>query len=198
VFCRALNGLLALIGPSSAQSDAFLWHDGAPPEGSDTDGDRWPDIVDSCPTVANRDQADADGDGVGDACDNCVTFPNPRMSPTDYLRANPWVTLTGGQRDDDHDGYGNLCDASFPPAQAPVVGEADLIAFRASMGRMRSSDACGVNHDQPCAIFDLDQVGTVTNVSDLARLRELTDRPPGPKCPTCPLECVSGPDGSCD
>jgi hypothetical protein len=43
----------------------------------DTDGDGIPDIVDNCPTVANRDQRDSDGDGVGDACDNCPNHYNP-------------------------------------------------------------------------------------------------------------------------
>jgi Thrombospondin type 3 repeat len=34
----------------------------------DSDGDGWPDAVDSCPSLSNPTQADADGDGVGDAC----------------------------------------------------------------------------------------------------------------------------------
>ncbi|MFQ5589938.1 MAG: thrombospondin type 3 repeat-containing protein, partial [Phycisphaerae bacterium] len=34
----------------------------------DADADGWPDQVDNCPNIGNRDQIDEDGDGVGDAC----------------------------------------------------------------------------------------------------------------------------------
>ena len=197
VFCRDLNALLALTGPSPAQSDAFLWHDGASAPGTDGDGDGWPDVVDSCPSLANRDQADADGDGVGDACDNCTEFPNPRVS-RDYLRSNPWATLTGGQRDDDHDGYGNVCDASFPPRSGDLVGSLDQIAFRASNAHVRSADNCGSSQTEPCAAFDLDEQGVFISAADLARFRELFGKVPGPKCASCPLACVAGPAGSCD
>jgi hypothetical protein len=197
VFCRDVNALLALTGPTDAQSDAFLWHDGEAPPGADADGDRWPDVLDSCPTIANRDQVDSDGDGVGDVCDNCVAVPNPRV-PRDYLRASPWATLTGGQRDDDHDGYGNVCDAVFPPGPGDVVGADDLFAFRASYVRSRELDICGVDQDLPCAIFDLDEQSTLISAVDLARFRDLFGAPAGPKCPTCPLTCEAGFDGSCD
>jgi Thrombospondin type 3 repeat len=36
--------------------------------GADRDGDGWPDDCDTCPDLANPDQADADEDGWGDAC----------------------------------------------------------------------------------------------------------------------------------
>ena len=84
---------------------------------SDPDGDGVLDPADNCPTVANGpaqaavanvgNQTDTDGDGVGDACDNCRLIANPRVSPdpASFVLANPWATLTGGQRDDDHDGY---------------------------------------------------------------------------------------------
>lgn len=49
--------------------------------------------------------SDVDSDGVCDAVDNCLNVPNP------------------GQRDDDLDGYGNICDADLN--QDCIVGGAD-------------------------------------------------------------------------
>jgi hypothetical protein len=60
-----------------------------------------------------------------------------------FLTANAWATLTGGQRDDDHDGYGNKCDADFTPTGA-IVGPADLAQFRTSEGKSRTVDTCGL------------------------------------------------------
>jgi len=167
---------------------------------ADADGDGVPDSVDNCPTVANTDQADGDADGVGDACDNCVDVSNPRVTPdvSTYLGTNPWATLTGGQRDDDHDGYGNICDAKFPGTAGSAVGNPDLAQFRASFGKSRTGDTCGTAGDLPCAIFDLDQ-GAATNIGnpDLAVFRKLFGKAPGPKCPTCPLTCDAGTAGTC-
>jgi len=166
---------------------------------SDVDGDGVCDDVDNCSTIANPDQSDADGDGVGDACDNCVNVANARVAPdpVSYLAANPWATLTGGQRDDDHDGYGNRCDAKFPGTSGALVGSADLGQMRASLGKDRASDSCGTSGSEPCAIFDLSESSLVIGSPDLAQFRLLNGRLPGPKCPTCPLACSAGSDGSC-
>ncbi len=200
VFCRASNGLLALIGaiPGAAPeaSDAFLWHGGESAPGSDDDADGWPDALDSCPTISNREQTDSDGDGVGDVCDSCVLFPNPRRALS-YLDENPWATLTGGQRDDDHDGYGNACDADFT-ATGRMVASKDLAHFRASSGKSRSDDNCARSGDRPCAIFDLYEEGTIIDSDDLRRFRELSGKPAGPKCASCPLVCEAGAAGSCE
>jgi hypothetical protein len=167
--------------------------------GPDQDGDGIPDATDNCPTVANPTQTDTDGDGVGDACDNCVNVANPRVTPDipTFLSANPWATLTGGQRDDDHDGYGNKCDAKFPDTTGTLVGASDLGQFRASNGKSRTGDTCGTAGTHPCAIYDLDETGTVINSGDLGVFRSLNGKAPGPKCPTCPLTCSAGTAGTC-
>ena len=77
----------------------------SPPLDVDSDSDGLFDRVDNCPSLRNADQLDTDRDGVGDVCDNCVTFSNPRVSPS------PGHSATGGQTDDDGDGFGNQCDA---------------------------------------------------------------------------------------
>jgi len=167
--------------------------------GVDTDGDGVADTADNCPTVENPDQADYDFDGVGDACDNCVIVANPRVTPdaSAFLASNPWATLTGDQRDDDHDGYGNRCDAHFTSTSG-LVGTGDLTQFRASNGKNRTGDTCGTSGTEPCARYDLDEVSVVIDSGDLVNFRALTGKPPGPKCPTCPLPCRAGTAGSCD
>jgi hypothetical protein len=169
----------------------------------DSDLDGVADVADNCPTVANANQADADGDGVGDACDNCVNVPNPRVTPdaNTYLSANPWATLTGGQRDDDHDGYGNKCDAKFETAgctTGSVVGACDLGQFRPSQGQNRAADTCGTSGTVPCAIFDLDEMNPIINAGDLGAFHGLNGQAPGPKCLTCPLACSAGTAGACN
>ncbi|HTO68849.1 MAG TPA: FG-GAP-like repeat-containing protein [Myxococcota bacterium] len=182
---------LAGNGPNEADVRSFV----------DTDGDGIVDGLDNCPTIANANQLDTDGDGVGDACDSCVNIANPRVTPdaATYLAANPWATLTGGQRDDDHDGYGNKCDAKFPGTLGTAVGAPDLAQFRASNGKSRTGDNCGTSGTLPCAIFDLDE-GTAAAIGapDLAQFRSLNGKVPGPKCPTCPLTCQAGTAGTCN
>lgn len=60
----------------------------------DNDGDDIACAVDTCPSVANPDQADSDRDGVGDACDVCPNEFDP------------------DQRDGDGDGQGDACQDS--------------------------------------------------------------------------------------
>jgi len=176
------------------------------PAQGNLDSDRFGDACDNCPAVANDSQSDVDGDAVGDLCDSCVNVANPRVPgsrgvPGDtasYLSTNVWATLTGGQRDDDHDGFGNKCDAKFPGTLGTVVGASDLAQFRASNGKSRTADTCGTAGTHPCAIFDLDE-GSASSIGapDLAQFRVLNGKAPGPKCPTCPLTCEAGTAGTC-
>jgi hypothetical protein len=141
--------------------------------------------------------ADFDGDGVGDLADNCVAVANARL-PENWLAANPWAVLTGGQRDDDQDGYGNKCDAKFPGSDGLLVGPVDLAQFRASNGRNRSAMSCGTSGALPCAIFDLDESALLIGPADLTRFRTLNGKAPGPKCAECPLTCEAGALRSCE
>src|SRR5262245_12219476 len=172
--------------------------------GADQDGDGVLDQNDNCPTIANANQADGDGDGVGDVCDNCTAVANPRVGAdvSAYLAANPWATVTGGQRDDDHDGYGNKCDGKF--AGTGLVGPADLPQFRASNGKNRANDNCGTSGAMPCAIFDLDENAALIGAGDLTAFRSLNGKLPGPKCAACTgtgsaqLPCAAGTAGTCN
>lgn len=62
------------------------------PQNQDADADLVPDLVDTCPLLANPGQQDADRDGRGDPCDNCAAAPNP------------------DQVDGDGDGAGDACE----------------------------------------------------------------------------------------
>ncbi len=71
----------------------------------DSDGDGVPDLLDSCPAVANADQIDTDGDGAGDACDDDDDGDGvPDASDNCPLLASP------DQTDLDGDGAGDACD----------------------------------------------------------------------------------------
>lgn len=69
----------------------------------DSDGDGFDDSTDTCPGIANADQADEDGDLDGDVCDNCPHVAN------------------ANQTNADGDGVGDACD--------PRPGQADKIVL---------------------------------------------------------------------
>ena len=153
----------------------------------DRDLDGIPDAVDNCPTVANPGQEDGGGgegpDGVGDACDNCVNVDNPIVpgGAAAFLAANPWATLTGGQRDDDHDGYGNKCDGDFNDSSAPP--RPTRRSTRRRSASPRSTDTCGTAGNRPCAIFDLNSANSTEtsaggiSAADTARYKLLLGAP---------------------
>ncbi len=161
--------------------------------GADLDADGTPDVCDNCPSIPNPDQNDRDSDRVGDLCDNCVEHFNPNLSPPSFRHSHQ--TTTGNQLDDDADGHGNRCDAKFgTPGQ--VVGGTDLLELRSSFNRNRAGSDCGIRGNKNCSQFDLDGNGTFIGGQDWLLAFGLFNEPPGPKCPTCPLEC-QGPGCGC-
>ena len=175
---------------------------------TDGDGDGVLEPGDNCPTVQNGlaqagvanvgNQTDTDADLVGDGCDNCRTVANPRVA-TDFftISTNSYATVTGDQRDDDHDGFGNKCDADFTATGGLVAGP-DLTEFRSASNKARTVDTCGtVPLNQPCARYDLNESGGLIDGSDLTVFRALSNKAKGPTCPTCPLPCLAGSTASC-
>lgn len=125
---------------------------------------------DITPTVGAREK-DSDDDGVADDQDNCVFVPNPKVDPISYLTDNHWATLTGGQRDDDGDGYGNACDWHFPNAIAETTmgEEYQMLSLYAAHTPPEIDDGdCGTpavpNGPRiPCAVLDLNGDGHIDN-----------------------------------
>jgi hypothetical protein len=114
-----------------------------------------------------------------------------------FLTSNAWATLTGGQRDDDHDGFGNKCDGDFT-ATGALTGTPDLTQWRASNGKARSSlTACGSPAGQRCARYDMDETGALIGTGDLTAWRLENGGAAGPKCAACPLPCTSGSSVTC-
>ncbi len=156
----------------------------------DADGDGVVNGHDNCPTVANADQADGDGDDVGDRCDNCVAVFNPRLNtescPGPIPYAEAFQATTGGQRDEDMDGFGTECDGKFGTAGS-VVGGVDVAHALASFNKDRSGSDCGTTGDKLCAQFDFDNTGQFIGGGDIGALFALFNREPGPRCASCPL-----------
>jgi hypothetical protein len=179
----------------------------------DADADDIDDDFDNCLGLANASQADTDGDGVGDACDRCVTVPNVSAADTDgdgtvddfdncVCLDNPPVspigfqTTTGGQLDDDADGYGNRCDGDYNNVGA-AVDSTDLSLFKAAFGKKRASSLCNPGGSSPCDRYDhTNSVATIdgTDFTIFKALIGKTKKSDGDlmdRCPTCPLApCV--------
>ena len=142
----------------------------------------------NCP--ADLGSVDDDNDQVCDNLDNCLGVANP-VDPNLPL----WKTLTGGQRDDDADGYGNQCDGKFRllSLAEPHVSGIDVFEFVTAIGWSQEVDVCGTTADVPCAKFKVaDPVGSGTSVSgaDIFAFIDLIGHLPGPSCcGGAPLTC---------
>ncbi len=101
-------------------------------------------MCDNCPATANG-PAQAEVPNVGNQVDGTFAWTAGQVleaatpgstywGPASYFAANPEVMLTGRQRDDDQDGYGNKCDADFTPTGA-LIGSGDLYSYRALTGK---------------------------------------------------------------
>ncbi len=110
---------------------------------------------------------DADSDGVcdSDGSDNCLGTSN------------------AAQRDDDEDGYGNICDADVD--QNCVAGGSDVSAAFANLGQ-----AAPWTPKQTGA-FDVDENGTVGG-SDVSSIFGQLGQAPGPSSRSC-ADCTAAP-----
>jgi hypothetical protein len=95
------------------------------------------------------------GTASATCADDCVAVAHPRITPQSFQR------VTGGQLDQDQDGYGNVCDADFD----------------------NDGDTDATDH----ASHDLDGNALVIGSPDLAIFNQHSGSPPGPKCALCPL-----------
>jgi hypothetical protein len=125
--------------------------------------------------------ADSDGDGVGDDQDNCLFAANPPIAPLAFQ------TTTGGQLDDDADGFGNACDADFDQ-NGGSIASTDFARLKAAFGHPRASASCP--GEAPCDVYDLDGAGPAIDGADLAVFKALFGAKSGPRCPSCPRECA--------
>jgi hypothetical protein len=183
----AYDGSASLAGWVAADLDALST--------SDADGDGVADDADNCPTVKNGpaealvpgvgNQTNFDVDPQGDACDNCVTIPNPPIP-----NPAPFQTTTGGQHDDDADGWGNRCDADYNNVGA-AVDSTDLSLFKVAFGKKRTASTCNPGGTTPCDLFDHNGVTTIIDSSDFAIFKALfghTKKSDGDlmeRCPQC-------------
>jgi hypothetical protein len=104
------------------------------------------------------------------------------------------MTLVSGQRDDDADGRGNLCDFDHDQSGA-VVTASDFNHMKASVGKVVSASLCGTAGLMICGKFDQDETGGVISASDFnlmkAAVGKLVPALCGPGC-TPPFDGAPG------
>ncbi|MGH3645466.1 MAG: thrombospondin type 3 repeat-containing protein, partial [Mycobacterium sp.] len=173
---------------------------------TDSDLDGVYDPCDNCPTTANPDQDDGDGgleaplDGVGDVCDNCVNVHNPRIARGSLPGAR---TTTGGQLDDDADGWGNACDLDLDQSFSVTYG--DYATAVVAIDRAPAKSVVGTNCERyddagfwtgtmiRCELLNMapENTSSILNGLDLSIVHDTFSHPSRfAKCPTCgTLEC---------
>ena len=189
----AIDNCDEIVNPGQADTwPAFpLGPDGVG-DACDADRDGLPVPQDLCPSVPSTANGDPDEDGVGEACDNCTAFYNPRVSAGLFPAHR---TTTGGQPDDDADGFGNPCDLDVV-APSPAFDAADKAEIDASFaGGYPSTDSstCGTSGTLPCDQFDFsDPPSDTLDESDrdwwdwVVTVGEFTQA--GPKCADCGVD----------
>jgi hypothetical protein len=112
---------------------------------------------------------DPDFDGVCNDEDNCRLIHNPKVNKLSFQ------TTTGGQLDDDADGWGNQCDGDFNNA-AQTVDSADLALFKVAFGHNRKNSDCDPGGTTACDKYDLNGVAAAIDSADQAIFKTLFGR----------------------
>ena len=139
----------------------------------DSDGDGIPDLVDTCPDVANEDQrlftfyADTDGDSFGDPNDSIVACTQPAGYVDNALDNCPTLR-NPDQLDTDGDGLGDACDIDDDNDGSADTVDCDpkdpKVRFKRSFYRDADGDGYGAPWDYVFACSAPE--GYVANSSD--------------------------------
>ena len=80
------------------------------------------------------------------------------------------MTFVSGQREDDGDGIGNMCDFKYGTGGL-LIAPLDVSHMRASVFSLLSLNTCGLSSAANCAQFDHDEAGALVAPQDVSLLR---------------------------